>query len=851
MSFSIKTAVSALPILLVGLALGSAGFAQDLGARWGTAERERDYYRIVDLSLPEDLVIEAGAFVVLPDDRVAVGTRRGDIFIMDSVDADKPEPSFELFATGLDEIFGLAFRDGAFFVTQSCELTRISDSDGDGRADRFDTVSDAWGYANYHEYAFGSKFDDEGNLFVALGLSQSYNSRALFRGWVIQVTPEGQSIPIASGLRSPAGIGPNEHGSLFTIESQGPWNSSCSLKFVREGGFLGHPKSTNWYEFAPNMGAPPAEPVNGSRIVTEAERIPELVPYAVIFPYIRMGRSISGFTVDQTGGDFGPFENQMFLGDFSLSLVMRATTEKVNGVWQGACYPFREGLSTGILNIQFTPEGNLLCGGTNRGWPVRGIKPFALERLDWTGLMPFEIERITITPDGFRIAFTKPIEGISGSDPSSYLLSTFTHIYHAGYGGPEVDQTNPKVTSVQVSEDGLSATLTLDTITRGHVHEFDLGALRSRDGEELLHRQAYYTVNEIPLNEIPLNEVPLAPEGEHAADQAQEPQEQTLAAGGHPVPKSPQWLTFEGGDGPGKGKHIVLIAADQEYRSEQSLPMLAKILSTQHGFHTTVLFALNGNGEVDPTQKIRWEDESVMHNIPGLEHLESADLMILFSRLITLPQAQLDQIYAYLDSGKPLIGLRTANHGFIGFDYVVDDAPVRFGDDVLGGAFRGHHGRWHQDSTRGTPVEENLGHPILRGVQDIWGPSDVYRTYPEGEQLPEGCLPLVMGQPLMGRSSDDSINSNLIPLPVAWAKTWTGDTGKTARVFHSTMGSAKDFESAGLRRLVTNAAYWCLGMEAKIDPASSVAIQGDYSPLSSGFDYKNLGVVPRLPSYYE
>ena len=290
----------------------------------------------------------------------------------------------------------------------------------------------------------------------------------------------------------------NEHGALFYIESQGPWNSACSLKFVKEGGFMGHPASYNWYDYAPNMGEAPPMPKSGSRVMIESERIPQLDPYAVIFPYIRMGRSITGFTINRTKGEFGPFEDQMFLGDYTLSLVMRATTEQVNGVWQGACYPFREGLSTGILNVQFTPEGNLLCGGTNRGWPVRGLKPFALERLDWTGRMPFEIERITITPDGFRLAFTKPVDAATGGDHANYQISTFTHKYHAAYGGPEIEQTAPPVKSVTLSEDGMFATITMDTLTRGHVHAFDLGGLRSRDSEELLHRHAYYTVNEVP-----------------------------------------------------------------------------------------------------------------------------------------------------------------------------------------------------------------------------------------------------------------------------------------------------------------------------------------------------------------
>ena len=814
------------PILV---AFAGGAHPQDLGARWGTAERERDYYRIVKLPTPPGVVLEAGAFEVLPDGRLAVGTRRGDIYLVDGVDADKPDPAYHLFASGLDEIFGIAHRDGALFVTQSCELTRIEDSDGDGRADRFDTVSDAWGYENYHEYAFGSKFDAAGNLHVALGLSASYHSRALFRGWVLRVTPDGTSLPIASGLRSPAGIGPNEHGALFVIESQGPWNSSCSLKAVREGSFLGHPISFNWYDYAPNLGGPPVVPESGGRLWDAADARDELDPYAVVFPYIRMGRSISGFRVDRTGGAFGPFDGQMFLGDYTLSLLMRATTEQVNGVWQGACYPFREGLSTGILDIQFTAGGNLLSGGTNRGWPVRGIEPFALERLEWTGEMPFEIERITITPQGFRVGFTKPVEARTGSDPDSYVLGTFTHIYHAGYGGPEVDRTTPKVVDVALAADGLSATLALDGLVRGHVHEFDLGALRSVDGEELLHRRAYYTVNEIPGQE----------------------RRERPAASTHPVPPSERWLTYEGGEGPGAGKHVVLIAAEQEYRAEQSMPMLARLLSRHHGFHTTVLFGLNGDGLVDPTLKDGQADPEAVHWIPGMEHLASADLAIVYTRFIRLSEQDTRHLTTYLESGKPVIGLRTANHGFLGLDYTKDGRRVRFGEDVLGGTFRGHHGRWKQDSTRGIVVEEHADHPVLAGVDDVWGPSDVYRTYPVGGGLGEGTTPLLMGQPLTGRSPDDPPNTELIPLPVAWVKTWTGDSGNTARVFHTTMGSARDYQSEGLRRLTVNAAYWCLGMEAAIDPEASMDIVGTYEPREAGFNYAKLGVVPRPPSDFE
>ena len=239
------------------------------------------------------------------------------------------------------------------------------------------------------------------------------------------------------------------------------------------------------------------------------------------------------------------------------------------------------------------------------------------------------------------------------------------------------------------------------------------------------------------------------------------------------------------------------------------------------------------------------KDAFKKHDIPGLEHLASADLVVFFTRLLTLPEEQQKQIVAYLDSGKPIIALRTGNHGFRGaLPYKINGKTVNFGKDLLGGAFMGLHGRWHADSTRGTIVPELKDHPIATGVTDIWGPSDVYRTYKEG------CTALVWGQPLMGRNHDDAPNTEKVPLPVAWFKHWTTSEGKKARVFHSTMGSGKDLQSAGLHRLVINAAYWGMGMEDAITPDRSVDYTGTYEPLASGFKYEKLGVVPKLPAAY-
>ena len=475
---------------------------EDLGAMWGSAKEEAKYYPIVNISIPTGVPMRPGSFEFLPDGRLAVGTRRGDIYFIKGALDTPPMSEYHLFASGQDEIFALAWKDGAMTATTWGEVTRISDIDGDGVADRYDTLTSNWGYAEGHEFAFGSKHDPEGNIWVALGLSGSYESHNLFRGWAMKVTPSGKMIPVSSGLRSPGGVGANAAGAMFAIESQGPWNGCCSLKHLKEGGFLGHPASYNWYPFAPGVKAPELKPNSNSRMGVEKKRVKELVPPAVKFPYIKMGRSISGFRLNKTGGKFGPFDNQLFLGDYSLSLVMRATTEQINGVWQGACYPFREGLATGIMNVEFSPKGQLFAGGftTSRQWPVRGAEPFAIQRIDWNGVVPFEIKEINIKKDGFLMTFTKPVDKAVAARTDVYHITTYTHIYHGAYGSPEVDQTTARVARAVPAADGLSVMVHLEKITEDHIHDFDLTKMISKDGQHLLHKKAYYTVNEIPKN---------------------------------------------------------------------------------------------------------------------------------------------------------------------------------------------------------------------------------------------------------------------------------------------------------------------------------------------------------------
>lgn len=269
------------------------------------------------------------------------------------------------------------------------------------------------------------------------------------------------------------------------------------------------------------------------------------------------------------------------------------------------------------------------------------------------------------------------------------------------------------------------------------------------------------------------------------------------------------------------------------------------------------LVAVDIDGQMDSQDTGKGCNGSPIHTIslfanPLLEGKPKLDASgVLTVKPGEVPPSELEQIVKYVDSGKPIIVLRTANHGFRApLPYKIDGRQVRWGEDILGGTFLNHHGRWHADSTRGTFDKDQLQHPILTGVTDIWGDSDVYRTFKEGTSLPAGCTALVWGQPLMGRMPDDPPNEKLEPLPVAWTKLWQTSRGMTARVFHSTMGSGTDLKRAGLRRLIINAACWGIGMEPSISATRSVAIVGDYRPLESGFNYDTLGVKPRPVTYY-
>ena len=463
--------------------------------------QESDYYPISEIAIPEGVVLEVGGIEPLPDYKLAVGSRRGDIYTIEGAfDKDPSNLKWTLFAQGLHETLGLAWVDGWLYATQRPELSRIKDSDGDGIADIFETVSSEWGICgDYHEYAFGSRPDKDGNIWVVLCLTGSGGTRADYRGWCVRITPDGKMIPTTSGIRSPGGIGQNHLGDMFYCDNQGPWNGSSSLKHLKPGSFQGNPTGNVHYQLTDAIGPRPADPKSGSRIAVERKRIPEFVPPPIVFPHGEMGQSPAGIACDTTSGKFGPFTNQLFVAEQTHSTVHRVFLEKVNGVYQGAAFPFLGGFGSGNVAIRMCKDGSLFVGGTNRGWGSRGRKPFALERVNWTGKVPFEVLEMRAKHDGFELTFTHAASKETLANLKSYSMDAFTYIYQSSYGSPVVDRETLEVVEAIPSDDGRSVRLKANKLIEGHVHKLTLPGIQAAEsGYGLLHPVAYYTLNEIP-----------------------------------------------------------------------------------------------------------------------------------------------------------------------------------------------------------------------------------------------------------------------------------------------------------------------------------------------------------------
>jgi cytochrome c551/c552 len=504
---------------MLSAAVFSVGWAQE-------SPKEEDFYKIGKVSAPEGTLLEVGGLATLPNGDLGVATRRGDIFIVENPTSRRP--FFRKFASGLHEILGLAYKDGALYCAQRGELTKLVDSNKDGKADIIETVTNIPVSGHYHEYTFGPKIAPDGSYFisgnVAFGDEKWWagESRVPWRGWIMHITKDGQIEPWATGVRSPAGLGMID-GELFYADNQGDWIGSGGVWHVKKGAFMGHPAGLRW-------SGDPKSPVK----LTQAQLYAKINPrdnrdergraikpenvvdekYYTLFemkkefpeiqlPVVWLPHGIQGISnseiVKIPEGSFGPFAGQALVGDQGQSKITRVFMEKVNGELQGASFDFRSGFRSGVLRMAWAKDGSLFVGETNRGWGSAGDADEGLQRLTWTNQMPFEMRAVRAMPDGFEVEFTTPVDRKSAEDLASYSVESFIYKYHPVYGSPTVNKEACTVKGVKVSADGLKARVIVDNLRQYYIHNLTLDGVRAVEGSySLVHPTAYYTLNNIP-----------------------------------------------------------------------------------------------------------------------------------------------------------------------------------------------------------------------------------------------------------------------------------------------------------------------------------------------------------------
>ncbi|MBL8844081.1 MAG: DUF1080 domain-containing protein [Planctomycetes bacterium] len=460
--------------------------------------READYYAVDFLPTPAGS-LEVGGLAFLPDGRLAVSTRHGQVWLIGNPLAPNPaDTTRTLFAEGLYEGLGLHVVDGELYVVQRTELSRLRDTDGDDRCDTIDTITDEWGVSgNYHEFAYGLPRDAAGNFYVSLNVSffdpkwWHGKSPAKWRGWIVQVAPDGSVTPWATGLRSPNGMGFNAAGDLFVTDNQGDWMPSGPLFHVKRGAFYGHPAGLRWTDEYLRAQREPSD--------TEAPLRPR-EPAAVWFPY-GLSRSAGNPLLEDTAGKFGPFAGQLFVPELTNGCVVRVDLEQVEGEYQGACFQFRR--DTGSANrIAFAPDGTLIVGLTSRGWG--GAPPGdGIARVRWLGRVPMEMASVRLADDGssgFDVAFTLPLADDCQPTPADVRLVQYDYASWWDYGSPELHVTNVPVTAVKCSGDRRMIRIDAPTLEAGKVARLLLDRVvgqGARGREPLLHAQADYTVNRL------------------------------------------------------------------------------------------------------------------------------------------------------------------------------------------------------------------------------------------------------------------------------------------------------------------------------------------------------------------
>jgi glucose/arabinose dehydrogenase len=461
-----------------------------------------DGYSSTEFPFHDALVTKVDALTILPDDRIAVGLQEaGQIYVTDGAE-------WKLFAEGLHEPFGLtALSADELVVMQRPELTLLRDTNDDDVAEEYETISEDFGLAgNYDEFACGPATDSEGNHYVTLstangdGMAEKRgevresgkgygglgrDSHVPYRGWTLKITPDGETIPFADGFRVADGIGVDSEDRVFVVDQQGGWVGMNKLFHVEEDDFCGFPFGLVWRD-----GMNPQD--------MSVEELDEMrKPATVKIPYAEMGNSTVDVVEDTTGGEFGPFEGQLFVAEFVQPLLVRVMLDEVAGELQGACTAFLEGGAVGVgtHRLTFGPNGKLWLGKSFRdGW--NGSPPGeALRVISWDGTTPFEMLDMSLTEDGFDLEFTKEATASAGQ-PDNYSFQRYYHEYSSEYGSPKHGVTDVSVSDAEVTDDGGSVSLTLADLTPGWVYALEIDGVESKDGDTL-SSEVHYTLNRL------------------------------------------------------------------------------------------------------------------------------------------------------------------------------------------------------------------------------------------------------------------------------------------------------------------------------------------------------------------
>jgi glucose/arabinose dehydrogenase/cytochrome c5 len=453
-------------------------------------------YSVQTIPLPPGRALQMAGLAISPRGEVFVCTREGEVWKRGT------HGQWHLFAEGFNEPCGLRWIEdkNELWIAQKPELTALKDEDGDQRADQFRTITSDWGLSgNYHEYHFGPEIGPDGSIYGTLNLShrpQMASSmknitcmsavKAMKRGTAYRISPDGTYETFGWGLRSPAGTGLTPDGELIFLDNQGDWMPTSYLSIIERGSFHGHPAGMDIHPdyIGKNLDAIPA-----------SEWAQKRVPPAIYIPHEELANSPGNAIYDSTGGKFGPFSGQIFVGDQTQSNVFRCQLQKVKGVWQGCAIDFIRSLRCGVIRTEFAPDGSLWTCATSRGFHSVGDLPFALQRIQWDGAtVPFCIKSIIHEKGGFRFYFTAPLK--SAPEIADLNISHWTYNFWEKYGSPKVDTTKVIPEKAVLSDDRMSLFIAIPELVKRRCYGFFMPSLTDAKGRKLSSDHGWYTLNE-------------------------------------------------------------------------------------------------------------------------------------------------------------------------------------------------------------------------------------------------------------------------------------------------------------------------------------------------------------------